>query len=619
MQRPMPDNVDILECTLRDGSYAFDFQFTTADTSLLVKHLAQAGFRWIEVGHGLGIGAAQAGKGDMPATDTALIRAAKAAAGDALVGAFFIPSFASTDLLAPSREAGLDFVRVGANANEARPAFASLQKARDIGLVPAMNFMKTYAISPREFGQLAAEAADAGAEIVYVVDSTGSMLPETVKAFFSEAREQTGVKLGFHSHDNLKLAVANSLTAIQCGATFIDGTLCGIGRGAGNAATEVLVAVLAKLGIDTGVELFNLLDIAEKYMSPLMDSVQLHNMLAVATGYGQFHSSFLPAVQKAAAEHTVDIKRLTAEMGLHDPVNLDVLHLEKAAAQLALTMPEATSDELISYSTSTFTSDRINTSHAALGELVHGLNTTSAKRHGSLPALEIIPASEQEDDLILPEFVFSDASIALGRLTAGSPTALREALELIRDRVSYYFLDSSLPEWAAGFPEIISQTVGGQRFSVIDRAVLEATFVAEVVETMARNEGAGTLLIHGQDETLIKAILAKRVFDRIFLMNVSPDVRFSHAQVVWLDSSEDWLSIDLAVDMVLPLSLPFGNDVEKFARAMSPKGKILCINDVQRSQLNKYFGNRLVTVNANAAYAGLLPRLMAASANALGK
>lgn len=619
MPDTQPQQVNILECTLRDGSYAFDFQFTTADTALLVKHLAQAGFRWIEIGHGLGIGAADAGKGKMPASDTALIRAAKDAAEGALIGAFFIPSFASDDLLASGRDAGLDFVRIGANANEAPPAFPALEKARSVGLIPAMNFMKTYAISPKKFGLIAADAAKAGAEIIYVVDSTGSMLPETVKAYISEAREHTDAKLGFHSHDNLKLAVSNSLTAIQYGASFVDGTLYGVGRGAGNAATEVLVALMTKLGIETGVELFNLLDIAEKYMSPLMDNVQLHNMLAVATGYGQFHSSFLPQVVEAAKKQSVDIKRLTAEMGLHDPVTLDLKFLEETAEKLARTTPDAASEELISYSTPSFTFGKINTTISAVDELVNGLVTTSSKRHGSLPALELVPSPTKEEHLILPEFVYADASMALGRLTVGSPETLQEILDRTRNHISYYFLDASLPEWAKGFPDIITETVGGQRLNTIDRIALKSTFIADVIERAARQYKARTLLIHGQDETLTTAITGKRLFERVIQLDASQPRGNANPEIIRLDSNEDWLSIDLAVDMILPLTLPSGSGVEKLSRALSPEGRIFCIDPMWQDALGKHFGDRLISINTNAAYAGLLPRLMAASVCALKK
>ena len=65
-QEPSSQRVEILECTLRDGSYAVDFKFTENDTAILAGVLGRLGFRWIEVGHGVGLGAMKAGKGTMP-------------------------------------------------------------------------------------------------------------------------------------------------------------------------------------------------------------------------------------------------------------------------------------------------------------------------------------------------------------------------------------------------------------------------------------------------------------------------------------------------------------------------------------------------------------------------
>jgi len=179
----VPARVEILECTLRDGSYAVDFKFTENDTALLAGVLGRLGFRWIEVGHGVGLGAMKAGKGAMPCSDERLIEAAKRAAPDAQIGYFFIPGIGTADQLKSARDAGLDFVRIGYNAPEIEGAYPYLTLARQLGLKPYLNFMKTYGISPVTFGQKAGEGAAAGAEGIYCVDSAGSMFPEDVRRY----------------------------------------------------------------------------------------------------------------------------------------------------------------------------------------------------------------------------------------------------------------------------------------------------------------------------------------------------------------------------------------------------------------------------------------------------
>ena len=126
--------VEILECTLRDGSYAVDFKFTENDTAVLAGVLGRLGFRWIEVGHGVGLGACKAGKGTMPTSDERLIEVAKRAAPNAQIGCFFIPGIGTADQLKSARAAGLDFVRIGYNAPEIEDAFPYLTLAKELGL-----------------------------------------------------------------------------------------------------------------------------------------------------------------------------------------------------------------------------------------------------------------------------------------------------------------------------------------------------------------------------------------------------------------------------------------------------------------------------------------------------
>jgi 4-hydroxy 2-oxovalerate aldolase len=197
---PGTNRVEILECTLRDGSYAVDFKFTERDTEVLAGVLGRLGFRWIEVGHGLGLGAAQAGKGAMPATDERLIESAKRAAPNAMIGSFFIPGIGKREQLRSARSAGLDFVRIGYNAPEVEEAYPYLEFARELGLVPCLNFMKTYGVTLKQFGEKAWGGEQAGAAAVYCVDSAGSMFPDDVRGYISsmdwdEAREMCRPKL----------------------------------------------------------------------------------------------------------------------------------------------------------------------------------------------------------------------------------------------------------------------------------------------------------------------------------------------------------------------------------------------------------------------------------------
>ena len=112
-----------------------------------------------------------------------------------------------------------------------------------------------------------------GADYVYVVDSSGHMLPAEVKQRVAAMKDTLKCGVGFHAHNNLGLAIGNSLAAIEAGVDLVDGSLRGFGAGGGNAPTETLVAVLTRLGANIGVDLYKILD-AAKLVDPYKPSGQ---------------------------------------------------------------------------------------------------------------------------------------------------------------------------------------------------------------------------------------------------------------------------------------------------------------------------------------------------------
>ena len=107
-----------------------------------------------------------------------------------------------------------------------------------------------------------------GADCVYIVDSAGALVPEGVRERVAKLKESLSINVGFHAHNNLGFAIGNTIAALEAGANQVDGTLRGLGAGAGNAPTEVLVAVLNKMKIETGINLTILMDTAEEIIAP---------------------------------------------------------------------------------------------------------------------------------------------------------------------------------------------------------------------------------------------------------------------------------------------------------------------------------------------------------------
>lgn len=306
-------HVDVLDNTLRDGSYAVDFGFTAADTATICAALERAGVRYIEVGHGVGLGATARGPHAARATDEEYLRAARSALTSSYLGMFCIPGTARLEDIDLAADHGLDFIRIGTDVTRVAESRSYIEHAKRRGLFITANLMKSYAVPPMRFAEAAAQSEAFGADVVYLVDSAGSMFPEDVMAYVEALRQRTRIRFGFHGHDNLGLAVYNSLFAADHGASFVDASLQGIGRSSGNAATEVLVAALDKRGYDTGVDLLRLLKTAGECACPLLGQPAF-TPLDVVSGYAGFHTSFLPKVLVAADEYALDPARLIVQL-----------------------------------------------------------------------------------------------------------------------------------------------------------------------------------------------------------------------------------------------------------------------------------------------------------------
>jgi 4-hydroxy-2-oxovalerate aldolase len=324
----------ILDCTIRDGSYVVDFQFTAEDTAVIAAGLEAAGIGWIEIGHGLGMHAAEAGKGAAAASDEAYLRAAAQTLRRAKWGMFFIPGIGRREYLDLAADCGMSFVRVGANAPEIERTEPFVAHARARGLHVSVNLMKSYAVPPERLVELSRMAESYGADVVSLVDSAGTMLPHDVRRYIGRMKEALSVDVGFHGHDNLALGMANVLAAIEEGATVVDTTLQGIGRGGGNPVTEILVAILHKQGVETGIDLNRLMDLSERVVQPLLKG-KGHDALNITSGYAGFHSSALQMILEQADRFRVDPRELIVEVSGVNRVEVTPALVQQVAADIS--------------------------------------------------------------------------------------------------------------------------------------------------------------------------------------------------------------------------------------------------------------------------------------------
>ncbi len=488
----------LLDCTIRDGSYAIDFKFTAADTALIASRLDLAGLPYVEIGHGLGLGASEAGQGASASHDLEVIEATRARVDRARIGAFFIPGIGSADRLREAAERGLDFVRVGQNADEMDAAWPVVELARELGLEVFVNLMKSYGIPTADFAEVAHAAEQAGARGVYVVDSAGGMFPDEVRGYVTAALERAErIAVGFHGHSNLHLAVANSLAAYDAGATFIDTSVWGIGRSSGNVPTEVMAAVFDRLGIDCGIAALDIIDLAETYLRPLAEHLHPHDMTAVSLGYGRFHSSYLSRALDAAAEAGVNPFRLIVALGHQDTMRLPDELLARTVEELRGEGREPeTSSELARFSQAGFGPRQIRTGDSALGELLDGLGVVAAKRNVAI-VLDLAPATALPDDGATAEFVAEDEQMALGRIRFGSVDALAKGLEGRATAAELFLLDLEGidPPASSRLTAEVRAAIGG-RIVPYRSQELELAYLGEVAMSVLAARGGTSLRLH---------------------------------------------------------------------------------------------------------------------------
>lgn len=300
----------LLDCTLRDGSYAINFQFTRRDTETLVAQLDEAGFGFIEVGHGVGLGASRKLKQVAAETDETYMQFAAKAVTQAKWGMFCIPGIADLEDISLAADYGMNFIRIGTNVEDYKSSEKFIEKAKQHRMLVCSNFMKSYASTPEAFASYAKQAAEFGSDLIYIVDSAGGMFPEDVARYVQAVKALAPkLKLGFHGHNNMGLALANSLRAIQLGVQVIDTSLQGLGRSAGNTMTEQMICALVRMGIDINIDPIAVMDISEQYIQPLLEMKGLSSIDLVA-GFAQFHSSYMPIIEKIAKQYRVDPRHL---------------------------------------------------------------------------------------------------------------------------------------------------------------------------------------------------------------------------------------------------------------------------------------------------------------------
>ncbi len=309
-------NILITDPTLRDGSHAVGHQLSAAQIATYCKAAEAAGIPIVEVGHGNGLGASSLQVGLSLIDDAQMLKVARENLKKSKLEIFVIPGFATINKdLEPALEAGVDAVRVASHCTEADLTERHISFVRKKGKLAYGCLMMTHMASKETLLEEARKMESYGAQGVILMDSAGAYLPMDVREKVGILAENLNIPVGFHAHNNLSMAVANSITAVEAGASILDGTAKGFGAGAGNTPIEIMVAVLGKLGYSTGIDLYKILDasdIAEKELMKILPSIK---SVSVVSGLAGVFSGFSKHVERVANEYKLDPRDIFFELG----------------------------------------------------------------------------------------------------------------------------------------------------------------------------------------------------------------------------------------------------------------------------------------------------------------
>ncbi len=313
---PAKPPIIVSDATLRDGSHAYSHRITLEQVCAYAAAAEAAGFDFLEVGHGNGLGASSLQVGESLVPEAEMLRAARKILRKTRLSVHLIPGFATIKReIVNALAEGVDLFRVGCHCTEADITQRHLSYVRSVGREAWGVLMMSHMASKEVLLEEAKKMQSYGAQGIVLMDSAGAYFPTDVTAKIGLLASRLEIPVGFHAHDNLGLSIANSIAALDAGARLIDGTAKGFGAGAGNAPLELLAAVLQQQGYTTQIELYKALDAADLAARLFAGSLPDSNGITIVSGMAGVFSGFAKHVQRAAQQFAVDPRDIFFELG----------------------------------------------------------------------------------------------------------------------------------------------------------------------------------------------------------------------------------------------------------------------------------------------------------------
>jgi 4-hydroxy 2-oxovalerate aldolase len=303
------------DATLRDGMHAISHQFSVEQMVGIAHKLNEAGIHLVEVSHGDGLNGNSLTYGFSRHREEEYLRAVRKVLTRSKLAALLLPGIGTIDDLKMAKDCGVDTIRVATHCTEADIANEHIETAAHMGFDVATFLMMAHMADVDTLVKQARIMEQAGAHCVYVVDSAGAMLMSEARDKVTALKRALRCEVGFHNHDNLGLGVANTLVAIEAGADRVDGSVAGMGAGAGNCRLEVLVAVLQRMGMAQDIQLAPLVACADELVRPLQTRPVTIDGNALMMGFAGVYSSFLIHAERVSKQHGVPAQAILVEAG----------------------------------------------------------------------------------------------------------------------------------------------------------------------------------------------------------------------------------------------------------------------------------------------------------------
>jgi len=331
----------VCDATLRDGSHACSHQISLEQIIEYATAAESAGFSFLEVGHGNGLGASSLQVGESLVPEGEMLRAAKRCLKKTKLSVHVIPGFATIKReIANALESGVDLFRIGCHCTEADVTQRHIGYVRSAGKEVWGVLMMSHMAPADVLLEESRKMQGFGAQGIVLMDSAGSFFPREVSEKIGMLAAHLGVPVGFHAHDNLGLGIANSLAALEAGARIIDGTAKGFGAGAGNAPLEILAAVMQRQGYSSTLNLYKALDASDVAARLFEGSLPQSSGITIVSGLAGVFSGFSKPVQRIASQMGVDPRDVFFELGERKAVGGQEDLIIEVAAALASVSPK---------------------------------------------------------------------------------------------------------------------------------------------------------------------------------------------------------------------------------------------------------------------------------------